>query len=962
MNAPGTRRRSRWGVLLLLLPALLFPALLAGESSRENRRWYAFDTTGARVIYQGQHQAAARELAALLPTVLDRVTDYMNYQPEERIPVVLYGETATANGFFSPLPPHVALFLAAPSGPWMGARSESWLETVLVHELVHYLHLTRPIGFFGTASRVFGPLAAAGSVLFLPGWALEGITVSAETALTTGGRGRNPYFEMTWVAPVLEDALYSYDQAGVSSVYAPRGRIYSAGYIMVEHLRATFGDDAFVRLNREFQRWPFLGMRRALRRSTGTTATDFFSGLEERLAQDYATRRRLPAGAAVSPREPGDWYLLGATDRGLFAYRETPFHPGEIRRWDHTAEQWRSVAAVRALDEYSVAVDHRGKRAVAAVVEANLDGLHGGAFVSWSDLYVLNLPVDDGTSQAPKTRRITRGRRLYHPTFLSASQVLAVQRRGSYGELVQVELDTGDLTTIYAPSERTLMMPAVDARGSRIAVVENHRGRQSITVLRRHADGTGFTVEQRLNVGGPRDAEYRPYFSDDALWFVADAAGRLVLYRSAITEEGLLPPEPVLEDPVGVIAGIPAEDGTILYGSYRSEGFVIRRGHPANHGLEAAAVQTVDPPAATAAAAAAGPTVDLDESRRYWDLPRPVLWFPVASVESNSRNQTRADVGVTAVAASNLGRHRVDATAAYNPWDAIATGEIAWTYRPGATAFTLSAVRDYEYTTTELPGLPEALVEHTVEVAAERPMWYRAGPARSSGVVARLGTRYEAVEDPSIQAMALDAGVRIFRRRHGAAAQILGPAGVDLLSLGRWEPAVLDRGEDAFTTATKVSLRLGPRHGALGGRAYFEPSLAAATNTEAEAMENLPWRGPFFEPQGSGAIESAEVAGLGRLSLDLALWPLDAAWRGAAVQQLALALYGEQALSGSGKIDNYTVAGAEIVSALQFNIVPLTLTAGVALRIPHGGEAYEYQFYLRLGGTAVEQVETDLRP
>jgi hypothetical protein len=313
------------------------PVAATAAGARQPGRWLQIESAGFRIIFEEGDAAWAAEVARIAPSVRERTTGYLDYDPDEQIPVVLYGRTARANGFFTPFPPHIALFVGAPAGPWMGAATESWLEGVFVHELIHYLHLTRPIGLFGSASRVFGPLAAAGSVLFLPGWALEGVTVTGETRLTPGGRGRNPYFEAEWVAPILADEMYTLDQAGFPSPYAPRGRIYSAGYIMTEYLLATYGEDAFVRLNREFQRRPILGMRRAIRRTTGEKADDFYAGMVTELEQRYAWQRELPSGVTATPDDLAGWYLLGAVDEGIVALRRGPFDAGEhhvsARRW-----------------------------------------------------------------------------------------------------------------------------------------------------------------------------------------------------------------------------------------------------------------------------------------------------------------------------------------------------------------------------------------------------------------------------------------------------------------------------------------------------------------------------------------------------------------------------------------------------------------------------------------------------
>ncbi|HKK49503.1 MAG TPA: hypothetical protein VJ932_10430, partial [Alkalispirochaeta sp.] len=441
-------------LLLLAAAFLAIPYRVAADG------WLRHDTDHFQIVYRADDADAAARVAELAPSVWARTTEFFQYEPSEPIPVVIYGETARANGFFTPYPPHVSLFVAAPAGPWMGARTEDWLESVFVHEVVHYLHLMQPIGFFGTASRVFGPLAAAGGTLFLPGWALEGPTTTAETILTTGGRGRNPYFEMEWVAPILADEMYNYDQAGVASAYAPRGRIYSAGYLLTDHLLREYGDDAFIELNREFQRWPFLGMRRALRRTTGLSGPELHQEMVEELTARYADRRKLPAGHPISapptnrPDPLAQRYLLNMTDRGAMALHRGAFDPGSVQLLTDEGS-WQFLTAVTPLDEYSVAVSGDGTRAAAVVQRANRAGVDGGPYVNSGDLYLIDLHEGDH-------RRVTTGARLFHPALdENGATVIAVERTGRFSRLVSIDTETGHTTPVYAPSGTFLSMPAL---------------------------------------------------------------------------------------------------------------------------------------------------------------------------------------------------------------------------------------------------------------------------------------------------------------------------------------------------------------------------------------------------------------------------------------------------------------------------------------------------------------------
>ncbi len=980
------------------LPVLLLAALLAlvglhrasGQSidGLGAERWLSYQTGRFRIIYQARDAAAAGEVAMVADTVWERVTGSMDYRPTEVIPVVLYGRTAEANGFFTPFPPHIALYVASPSGPWFGSRTQSWLEAVFVHELTHYLQLTQPTGFFGTISRVLGPLAASAGGLFMPGWTIEGPAVVSETIHTTGGRGRNPFFEMEWVAPILAGEMWSYDQAGHASPRSPRGRIYSAGYIMVDHLTREYGEDAFVRLNREFQRWPFLGMRRALRNTTGVTASDFHADVVADLERRYAWRRTLPAGEALSPPGVADWHLVGWTDRGVVAWKTDPFDRGSLQVVDTAAllsgdgapGAWEYLAAAALLDEHSVSVTPGGEWAAAVVRRADIAGVGGGPTVSYGDLYLLHL---DGSG---RSTRITADMRLFHPAIApDGTIIVAVERMGSYARLVAIDTAVGTITPLYEPRNRTLFTPSFSRDGRFLAVVENAAGRQEILVL--EIENGAASIGSILRIGGTDMAPYRPFFVNTAdgtdVWFAGDRDGLLSLYRWRVADEsGLLteadPPELITRDRVGVVSGfpIPSSHGvtrSIVYGSYRSDGYNVRIGH-----FESGDVAGLAPTSGDVAGSPAeipevrelrapGPISEntpdahgavLARSRTYRDGLRPVLWFPSAALRAGTDEQSQLDVGASIIAVSTLGRHQLAATALYNSEEVEPSGSITYTYSPGSTALMLGVSRSYEIREqAAIDAGPDEIERETLVTArASRPLLYRADPQRYHAVIGLFGLGYTVEENPDEQSAHLVGSLRLLRSGYSGRSHRFGAPGGELLTQVVYEPAILDRDEVGLDTVTRAVARLAGR----GGWMQLAPELAVATSLDGTALEDLPWSGNRFDPEGGGALTTAESALLGRLALRLSSPPVDWARRGLATTGAGLALYVEQSAGLTGVAgetgpgwypDNYTVTGAEVQVNLFFNLVPIEVTGGVAFRVPHdddGGDR-DMQLYLRLG-------------
>ncbi|HKK48730.1 MAG TPA: hypothetical protein VJ932_06505, partial [Alkalispirochaeta sp.] len=185
--------------------------------------------------------------------------------------------------------------------------------------------------------------------------------------------------------------------------------------------------------------------------------------------------------------------------------------------------------------------------------------------------------------------------------------------------------------------------------------------------------------------------------------------------------------------------------------------------------------------------------------------------------------------------------------------------------------------------------------------------------------------------------------------------QLFGGTGGEVQGAVRYQPQLWEQAHNTITMTT-ASLHVGRRTGWI----HFEPMAAVATNGSGAARENLPWRASPFNPEGRHAIITSDSAVLGRLAVAAAAPPLDIAWRGFSLHHIGARGYVSQAALGSDTFtsENYTVAGAELQLHGQFNLIPLEVTTGVAIRLPHGVDAgsRRVQFYFNLGGAAVDQV------
>lgn len=944
--------------------------------------WREVRTEHFRIIYEPAHEAAAREVISFAEDVYADVTESLGYHPET-VPVVIRGRTAAANGFYSPFPHHISLFVTSPSGVWMGARHESWLRVLLTHELTHFVQFTDRTGLFGDLSRVFGHDISVFSFPFMPGWYVEAPTTLNETRLTSGGRGRNPFFEMQVKAPVLEGKLWSLDQASYESAFAPRGRIYIAGYVLADYLRRTYGEGTYARVHREFERFPFFGVGRAIRRVTGDDSEEVYADMHADLIRRFAPDARMGTGRRVSPEAPGNWYLPIPTEAGLFGYvdavdRRAGIYRSSAESLSRADAEWDGELAlpVRLTDPFSFDVSADGSRIAVAVTRQAPS--HRAGSVSYSELWLYDV---EGDGVGPG-RRVTTGGRLWHPALSAdGSRLVAVERRGSYSRLVEVDTDTGAVQVLHEPERASVYTPRIAPDGTRIAFVEHSRGFQDVMLLE---EGEGSAEDEvRPLRARTREGEYLPRFADaETLLYSSDREGRLSLYSYHLPSET---ETPVVQDRIAAWAGVPV-GGDLLYGSYTSEGYTLRLaaagsdaageagsaeaegavGGDANAAGEAGAgagdagAAAGDAGAASPAATSSTGTADvaarpaapipppadlppLPEPRTYRDVPRPLVWAPYLELYADTDDTVRLPAGVYLYGAGILGRTSWDSVLAVDAAALQPRVSLGARYAPGP--LTLAYGFDYRYR----PASDETYRARIVnEVSASALPWYARRPAAASGLSTTLGAALETEReaDEAFDAAAtfetatatreldLSVGARVAHAAFSPPAAYFGGFGADAGAEARFTPPVLDADDPRLDTFFGAGVRVptGLRHHVAGLRV---DGVSSTSGSVAGVL--VPTSGADWE---SG---DADIKLDGRLDYRIPLGVYDQPLPGIrpykpALLGLGATLYAGSALyidatSGQTEPEDSLFFGLEAEGRFTITHLPLSAGAGVVVRV-----------------------------
>ncbi len=541
--------------VLLILSALLVPARIQASGN-----WKTITTPHFEIIFEQKSLRQAEEVAGFCEDAYTLVTDFFNSYPE-KVTCILRSNTDTANGYFSPVPPQINLFITSPSTPLISARNGEWLKVLLIHELTHYVNLTYRKGFFYRLSGIFGNSLASLPAGRVPGWAVEGIAVKLETDFTNGGRGRNPFFEMRYRALIRENKFYSWKKASYPSSFPPADRIYQAGYLINDYMARTYGNDIFVRIYRNYLKHYPRGFNRAVLKTTGASVKEIFASMKKELETKYIPLSG-DTGIMVSPDVTGNYYLPYITDRGWILYRNTLDDENAIVRYDPATEKEEILLKTSLTDFSSLSASSDGSKVVFSTIEADGRTPYENKFTS--DLFML-LP------DTKKVLRITKNVHLRQPGIsYEGDKIIAVQIDGQFSRLVSVDPATGRTKIIFSRDRTTVFNPSFSPDGSRIVFTLNDNGRQDVWILTE--EGKAFNITSSM-----KGEKYFPRFTDNStVVFSGDADGILSLYSVDINKkEGSFVIKQICTDGTGAYSGI-ISGGKIIYGSYTSKGYCLK--------------------------------------------------------------------------------------------------------------------------------------------------------------------------------------------------------------------------------------------------------------------------------------------------------------------------------------------------------------------------------------------------
>lgn len=500
---------------LVLFAATLFWPDASRARYDTSWTWRTLSNDHFTIYYPEGHEAFAQRVFNISEEVYEDVTGYLGVTPRH-CPVVINPGTDLFNGFYAPFPNRISLYeTPCYTLRTFGPGSDS-VDDILTHEFTHFVHLTTKLGWYGKLTDFIGDGAAISNSLS-PGWVVEGLTTTTETLFTDGGRGRSALFKGTMESFARDEGLWSLSSAGAHPPYAPpAGRIYLAGYHMIDYLNRTFGPDTAARMARYQAEHPVGGIRKALIHVTKQYPDTFYAAFLEdfqgQVAASEALARSadLPAGEVIASEPLESYESHTWTNNGtILALRRGYGKKNALLEIDPTTGT--TIKTIFPGTLFTTAPLRLMENHTQVVLSVPYPRPFGDYELDTSDLTLFDL-------ETKKFTRLTREDHIFSAAPSPDGQsFVAARRNGMWSDLVLLDARGQHLSPLYSQPGSYCEAPVWSPDGTTIAAVVK---------IGRNADIVTLS---------PESGELTPLFGSDAAEdndpaFSPD--GRFVLFAS----------------------------------------------------------------------------------------------------------------------------------------------------------------------------------------------------------------------------------------------------------------------------------------------------------------------------------------------------------------------------------------------------------------------------------------------
>jgi len=240
-------------------------------------QWQQRNYATNRIIFPKGLDSIASEVEALVQST-NVYHQWSLGKRMRKINIVLQNRTVLANGYVG-MGPFRSEFYLTPSSDNFELGTMSWTKQLALHE---YRHVQQNNNFENGASAIIRKLLGEEGYSLaintaIPDWFFEGDAVFIETALSSQGRGRLPFFLKAYPSLWASGKKYSWMKLrnGSFKDYTPNH--YDLGFLLVNYGYLKYGNDFWRKITHEasaYKGW-FYPFQKAIKKHSGISYRSF---------------------------------------------------------------------------------------------------------------------------------------------------------------------------------------------------------------------------------------------------------------------------------------------------------------------------------------------------------------------------------------------------------------------------------------------------------------------------------------------------------------------------------------------------------------------------------------------------------------------------------------------------------------------------------------------------------------
>jgi len=212
--------------------------------------WNTIESEHFYIHYADGYLSHAQKTANAAEQAHKKLQPIINWQPQDKTHLVVSDETDFANGYATPINfNRSVLFVAPPNSANSLEDFDDWLETLVIHEYVHILHLDKVSEGAEIARNIFGRQFLFFPNAYQPGWFIEGLATYYETDVEKGiGRGQSSLFKMM-MRSEMENGIKPANQVNLPMRSWPMATAtYLYGVHFYQFIEQTYGHQGIDKL------------------------------------------------------------------------------------------------------------------------------------------------------------------------------------------------------------------------------------------------------------------------------------------------------------------------------------------------------------------------------------------------------------------------------------------------------------------------------------------------------------------------------------------------------------------------------------------------------------------------------------------------------------------------------------------------------------------------------------------